>query len=271
MDYPIVYLVAGLSSRFKNSSIGHKGFVRIGPNQESLIEISMNRALKAGFNKIIFIVGKETESVFKEFFHNNYKEAPIEYALQSYNSESRDKPWGTTDAICSANHLINGSCLVCTGDDLYSEETYQTLFNHLKTETTDATIGYLLKDHLPKEGEVNRGIFHIINNHVTSAEEILKISRSNIHEKNVNLETPCNVGIFLLQKETLNKLNNIINNFREINKDNRTIECYLNVELGNLIKNNKAKLRYHQGVGKMIGITNPEDEEIARKILNETS
>ena len=95
MQYPIVYMVAGLSSRFGGKP---KAFAKIGPNNETLIEISINRSIKAGFNKIIFIVGKETESIFKNFFKNNYKGIPIEYALQSYNPETRDKPWGTAEA-----------------------------------------------------------------------------------------------------------------------------------------------------------------------------
>ncbi len=268
MQYPIVYMVAGLSSRFGGKP---KAFAKIGPNNETLIEISINRAIMAGFNKIIFIVGKETESIFKDFFKNNHKRIPIEYALQSYNPETRDKPWGTADAICSANNLIEGPFLVCTGDDLYSNETYQTLFNHIQEDKTDATVGYPLGEHIPEEGEVNRGIFNIKDNHITSAEEILGISKINYQEKNLTLETPCNIGIFLIQKETLNKINNLLENFKLQNKDHRTKECYLNVELGNLIKANQIKLKYYPGKGKLIGITNPEDEQTARDILNETA
>lgn len=265
MQYPIVYMVAGLSSRFGGKP---KAFAKIGPNNETLIEISINRSIKAGFNKIIFIVGKETESIFKNFFKDNYKGIPIEYALQSYNPETRDKPWGTADAICSANNLINGPFLVCTGDDLYSNETYQTLFNHIQEDKTDATVGYPLEEHIPEEGEVNRGIFNVEGDYITSAEEILGISKTNYQDKNLTLETQCNIGIFLIQKETLNKINNLLENFKLQNKDNRTKECYLNVELGNLVKDNQIKLKYYPGKGKLIGITNPEDEEIARKELS---
>lgn len=267
MQYPVAYMVAGLSSRFKNSNIGHKGLAKIGPNKESLIELSIDRAIKAGFNKIIFIVNKETEPLFKNIFGNNYKGIPIEYSLQEYDQESRDRPWGTNDAICSALSLIENSVLVCTGDDLYSEETYQTLFNHQKTENTNATVGYPLKDHLPEEGEVNRGIFHLEDGYVTSSEEILKVSKDNLAEKNLAPETPINIGIFLLQKQTLEKLNEILTKFKETHKEDRKIECYLNVELGNLIKNNEAKLKYYQGKGSLIGITNPDDEITAREKL----
>jgi len=271
MEYPIVFMVAGLSSRFKNSSIGHKGFVKIGPNQESLMELSINRAMKAGFNKIIFIVGKETQQVFKEFFKDNYKNIPVEYTLQSFSPEIRDKPWGTLDATCTAIPLLESACVFATGDDLYSQHTYETLFNHIKNHQTNATIGYTLDEHMPEIGEVNRGIFHVENDHVKSAEEMLNISRDNLHENNLTLNTRCNIGIFLLQLKTLNTLNQVLNDFKRQHEGHRTKECYLNVELGNLIKSNQAILRHYPGKGKLIGITNPEDEQTARNILNETA
>tara|TARA_Y100000310_G_C20699789_1_gene828637 strand:+ start:5584 stop:6384 length:801 start_codon:yes stop_codon:yes gene_type:complete len=264
MQYPIAFMVAGLSSRFKGKI---KAFTEIGPNQESLIELSIDRAIKAGFNKIIFIVGTKTQQSFKEFFKENYSGVPVEYTLQYYNKETRDKPWGTTDAICSASNIINGPVLVCSGDDLYSEQTYITLFNHMKTKETDATLGYTLDEHLPQEGEVNRGVFYIEDNYVRSSDEILRISRSNITEKGVTLNTPCSISIFLIQKETLNKLKNIIDKFKEENKDSRTKECYLNVEIGNLTRSGETKMRYYPGEGRMIGITNPEDEGEARELL----
>lgn len=266
MEYPIAYMVAGLSSRFGGKP---KAFAKIGPNQESLIEISMDRAIAAGFNKFIFIVGKETEQAFKEKFNGSYKNIPVEYSFQSYDPESRDRPWGTTDASCTILNQINGPVLICTGDDLYSADTYQTLFNHIQNEQTDATVGYDLDEHLPEEGEVNRGIFYIEDNYVIEAKEMLKISRANLAERGLSLTTKCNCGIFLVQKETLEKLNEILKKFKQENQNERAKECYLNVELGNLIKNNEIKLRYYPGKGKLIGITNPEDEEVARETLKQ--
>ena len=259
--------MAGLSSRFGGKI---KPFAKVGPNQEPLIEISLNRAIKAGFDRGIFVVGPATDKAFKEYFGTRYKGIPIEYALQSYDKETRDKPWGTADAICSAKHLLdelNEPFLICTGDDLYSEETFRTLFNHSKNEPANATVGYPLINHLPEEGEVNRGIFHIKEGFVTSAEEVHNISKRNYEEKGLMPYTPCNIGIFLLKLETLNKINEILLDFKERNRHNRTIECYINVELGNLVKNQQVVLRYYEGGGQLLGITNPEDEQTVREIL----
>ena len=45
----IVYMVAGISSRFGGKV---KQFAQVGKNNETLIELSLNQALEAGFNKI---------------------------------------------------------------------------------------------------------------------------------------------------------------------------------------------------------------------------
>ena len=58
----IVYMVAGISSRFGGKI---KQLAKVGPNQETLIEYSLNQAISSGFTKIIFIVGEKT---FYRFF-----------------------------------------------------------------------------------------------------------------------------------------------------------------------------------------------------------
>ena len=50
-EIAIVYMVAGMSSRFGKV----KQFAKVGINGETLIEYSLNQALKAGFTKIIFM------------------------------------------------------------------------------------------------------------------------------------------------------------------------------------------------------------------------
>ena len=65
MNLTIIYMVAGLSSRFGGKI---KPLTEVGTNNETLIEISANQAIRAGFNKIIFIVGEHTEKPFKEKF-----------------------------------------------------------------------------------------------------------------------------------------------------------------------------------------------------------
>ena len=54
----LVYMVAGMSSRFGGNP---KQMAIVGPNNETLIEYSLNQALTCKFSKIIFITTQKTE------------------------------------------------------------------------------------------------------------------------------------------------------------------------------------------------------------------
>lgn len=262
-DIAVVYMVAGISNRFGGKI---KQFAKV-TETETLIEYSLSQALKAGFTKIVFIVGNKTEQPFKEMFGDNYKGIPAYYIFQKFDSKERDKPWGTVDALCSAKDLLNCPFVVCNGDDIYGEEAFKVLTKHLKKESCGAAIGYRLGEVLSEEGSVNRGIFKINNDSVISMEEMLNISRENIQEKNLSEDSLCGMNLFAFHPEILEKLSNRLTKFKEEYKDNKDVECLLSRELNNLIKSGEIIIRVYQTNEKWFGITNPGDELAIKKQL----
>lgn len=264
----LVYMVAGLSSRFGGKI---KQFAKVGPNGETVIEYSLNQALKNPFSKIIFVVGEKTSQPFKEKFGNFYKEIPVFYALQYFDAEKREKPWGTVDALCSASNLLNEPFIVCNGDDIYGENSFRILFEHLNNNNEDATLGYKLVKVILEKGAVNRGIFKINRikgkYYITKIEEVFNITKLNLAEKNLTLKSLCSMNIFGLFPKTVQELKKILINFKDKYKNDRKIECLLPVEISNLIKNNKIKMRIYNCYDKWFGITNLEDEAIIREKL----
>jgi len=259
----IVFMVAGMSSRFGGRI---KQFAQV-TETETLIEYSLNQAIKAGFNKIMLIVGNLTEAPFKEKFKNSYKGIPISYALQTFSPEERDKPWGTTDALVSAKQFINSPFVVCNGDDIYGENTFKILFNHLKNSKHSATIGYKLMDVLSESGTVNRGIFKVENNYVKNITETFNISKNNLSEKNLSPDNLCSQNIFALHPQVLDYLEKAVIDFKNSHPNDRKAECLLPQELSNLIDSNKLNLILYSTPDKWLGVTNPEDEEIVRNQL----
>jgi len=265
MEIAIVYMVAGMSSRFGGKP---KHFTPIGPNNETLLEYSLNQAIKANFSKIILIIRKETLEDFKKFFSDNYKGIPIQYAFQEFNPEERDKPWGTTDALCSVYNLIDCPFVVCNGDDIYGEQAFQILANHLRYNQIGATIGYKLGNVLSERGTVNRGIFELNPNQtLTSIIETFDIEESNLEAKGLTKETPCSQNIFALHPETLQHLNQALIKFKQENSGDRKKECLLPEELNRLINQNKLIIKHYLTSQKSFGITNPEDEKKVREQL----
>jgi len=129
------------------------------------------------------------------------------------------------------------------------------------------TVGYTLSKVIPEEGSINRGIYKIEKGYVKEIDEVLGIEKSKLHEKNLNETDLCSMNIFGLQLETLNLLEDIVSNFKEEHKGDRKIECFLPVELSNLIKAEKIKMKILPTTGQWHGVTNPGDEEIIRKEL----
>jgi dTDP-glucose pyrophosphorylase len=265
MSIAIVYMVAGMSSRFGGRI---KQFAKVGLNNETLIEHSLNQAIKAGFDKIIFIVGDKTEQGFKDMFGDFYKSIPVYYAFQKFDEVIRDKPWGTTDALCCAENLLDCPFVVCNGDDIYGEESFRKLIEHSNENKTCATIGYKLGEVLSENGSVNRGVFQFDDNkNLVSISEIFGITRENLEENNLKDNALCSMNIFLLTPQIVSELRKKLLAFKERNKSDRKIECLLPAELTNLINEQNLNIKVIETNDKCIGITHPEDEEIVRREL----
>jgi len=264
-DVAVVYMVAGISSRFGGRI---KQLIKVGPNGETFMEYSLNQAIQAGFNKIVFIVGNKTEKPFKELFGSSYKGIPILYTHQKYDEKERDKPWGTTDALCCALKEIDCPFVVCNGDDIYGENTFRTLFRHLEDSEEEATIGFRLGDVIPKDGAVKRGIFQIKNGYVQKLVEVFDIIKSNLNISGTKLDDLCSMNVFALHPETLKLLNEEVVNFKEEHKGDKKIETLLPNDISKLIESEKIKMKILTSGDKWIGVTNPEDEEIVRETLS---
>ncbi len=264
---PVVFMCAGISSRFGGKI---KQFAQVGVNGETLIEVSINQAVKAGFGEIIFIVGNLTKEPFMQKFGDSYRGVPVKYALQEFDPLARDRPWGTTHAIVSALGLISGSFAICNGDDLYGEDAFLRVHDALvsKTAVDCIGIGYPLGSVLPESGTINRGIFRTNENgDVIAIEEMLNIEKAHLDRVGLTVDNLANMNLFGLTHKCILLLKERLLEFQSQHKGDRRAECYLPVELGNLAKSGKIKFKIVKTTGKWLGVTNPGDEDIVRAEL----
>jgi len=263
MEIAIVYMVAGLSSRFGGKI---KQFAKV-TEDKTLIEYSLDQAINSGISKIIFIVGEKTEKPFKEMFGENYKGLPIFYVKQTYDENKRDKPWGTADAIVQAKQYLDCPFIICNGDDIYGENSFKILFNELKNKN-NLTLGYKIKNVLSEHGGVNRGIFELDeNNNIKTITETFDITPENLDEKGLNEDSLCSMNIFALYPEVLDFLEEKVNKFKQRNEGDREKECLLPKEFTDLIKEDKISIKVLPTDEDWYGVTRPGDELKIREKL----
>ena len=263
-EIAICYLCAGVSSRFEGKI---KQFAVVGPNDETLMEYSLNQALKAGFSKIVFIVGNKTEIPFREKFGNSYLGVPVLYAVQKFDEKERDKPWGTADATATMFGIVDCPFVLMNGDDIYGERTFRILAEHLKTSNDEAVPGYKLLNVLPETGTGNRGLISVENGYLKNITETLGISRENFREKGLDENSLMSLNAFALHPAVLRMMMERIEEFKLVHKGDRKIECFLPNEIGELAKLGKIRVRCLETPDRWIGVTSPGDELVVREEL----
>lgn len=169
MNKTLVILAAGMGSRYG----GLKQIDPVGPNNSIIIDYSIYDAVKAGFNKVVFIIKKENENLFREVIGDKVaKHIPVEYVFQSLDNlpegytcpEGREKPWGTAHAIYCCKDVVKEPFMVINSDDFYGGGAYSLLSKWI--DSTDfggmpykfAMAGYYLKNTLTDNGTVSRGV-----------------------------------------------------------------------------------------------------------------
>ncbi|MBQ7624971.1 MAG: NTP transferase domain-containing protein [Clostridia bacterium] len=166
MDVTLVIMAAGIGSRFGG---GVKQLAPVGPHGEPIIDYSVHDAVKAGFNKIVFIIRHDIYDDFYEVIGKRAEErfkalgAKIEYAYQEpiRFPEGRKKPWGTGQAIMSCKGLVSGPFAVINADDYYGKDAFKKAYDFLvsmKGDSSFGMVGYVLKNTLSDNGGVTRGV-----------------------------------------------------------------------------------------------------------------
>ena len=169
----LVVMAAGMGSRYG----GLKQIDPIDKEGHLIIDFSIYDALKAGFEKIVFVIKHEIEKYFKASIGDRISEiVKVEYVYQELDKlpqgysvpQGRVKPWGTAHAILCCENVIDGPFAVINSDDYYGPQSYKELYSHLmRTDKDDrfgiALVGYILRNTLTDKGYVSRGICRVEN------------------------------------------------------------------------------------------------------------
>ena len=141
----LLIMAAGMGSRFG----GLKQIEPFGPNGEFIIDYSIYDAIKAGFNKVVFIIKEENYDIFRETVGKRIEDKiKVEYVFQKLENipngfelpSDRVKPLGTGHAILSSSNTIKENFAVINSDDFYGRDAFNVIANFLRNNT-DNTFG----------------------------------------------------------------------------------------------------------------------------------
>jgi NDP-sugar pyrophosphorylase family protein len=163
MKRTLVVLAAGMGSRYG----GLKQIDPVGPGGEVIIDYSVFDAVRAGFNKLVFVIRHDIEDAFKETIGRRFESRlPVEYVFQELDlpqgtavPSARKKPWGTAHAILMAADAVAEPFAVINADDFYGADSFRILGAHLASGSADyAMVGFTLRNTVSDFGSVARGV-----------------------------------------------------------------------------------------------------------------
>jgi NDP-sugar pyrophosphorylase family protein len=183
----LVILAAGMASRY-GSQKQTEGF---GPHGETIMDYSIYDAIRAGFEKVVFIIREDFSEAFKQTFEPKLKgKIATEYVYQEMEKytegfsvpSERSKPWGTAHALLCTKGVVKEPFAVINADDYYGAAAFQQAYDFLTTECNEKTyciLGYELANTLSENGTVSRGVCDLDEaGYLTQINERTKIYRT---------------------------------------------------------------------------------------------
>lgn len=287
MKTTLVIMAAGIGSRYGG---GIKQLATVGGNGEIIMDYAIYDALKAGFNKIVFVIRKDLEKDFKEIIGNRIaKVCETDYVFQELNDlpdgftcpGDRAKPWGTGQAILVCKDVVNEPFAVINADDFYGRDAFVKLHSYLTDNKENpkediCMAGYILKNTLSDNGSVTRGICKIDgNNHLLEIDETKGIIKKgndayiNDGETKLDKESYVSMNMWGFQPSFFEKLEKGFIEFLTEKGTDIKAEYLLPIYIDELIKKDLAEVTLLETTEKWFGMTYKEDLESVRQAIKE--
>lgn len=188
MSLTLLVLAAGMGSRYG----GLKQIDPVGPGGETLLDYSVYDAVRAGFDRVVFVVRGDMEQDFRAAVGRRIaRRVAVEYCRQELEMvpgwfsipPERRKPWGTGHAVLAARDVIGGNFAAVNADDFYGAGSYRMLARHLQQAAGGrrgdyGMVGFRLRETLSDHGTVARGVCRSRRGLLEQVVELTRIARS---------------------------------------------------------------------------------------------
>ena len=288
MNTTLVVMAAGMASRYG----GNKQITGMGPNNEILLEYSVCDAMRAGFDKVVFIIRPDMLDAMKRICGDKLAEKiRVEYAFQDYTSlpdwyavpEGRAKPFGTVHAVLCARDCVKEPFAVINADDYYGVDSFQKMHDFLVAESDPskaAMVGYRLKNTVSIHGAVTRGVCKVENGRMVDVDEVAKIrlyadgriadTSAGEPGRDLDPEALVSMNFWGFQPEIFDKMQAYFEDFlRAADPADLKCECLLPVMVDALLKSGQITVDMLQTDSVWFGVTYQEDRPLVQQALLE--
>ena len=282
MKTTLLIMAAGIGSRYGG---GIKQLAQVGPTGEIIMDYSIYDAIKAGFNKIVFIIRKDIEAEFKAVIGERIEKickeigVEVEYTFQSLDNipecavvpEGRTKPWGTGQAVLAAKDIVKEPFAVINAVDYYGKEAFAKIHDFLVSDQLKPNAfcmaGFILKNTLSDNGGVTRGICKVDENgyltDVVETSDIVKVGTgAQTKGVDVDVESLVSMNMWGLAPEFMSTLETGFEEFfKTVDANPLKAEYLLPIYIGQLLRENKVSVKVLSTKDTWFGVTYQEDKE----------
>lgn len=264
-------MAAGLGSRFG----GVKQLARVGPSGEAFLDLSIKDGRSAGFGEIVLIVRSDIEADVRDHIVEQHgTELPVRYLRQDDLGPVRDKPWGTLHAVLSAAPALDTSFAVINADDYYGPATFDLGVACIARlgPGVAANVAFDLGHTVPPSGSVTRAVTEVANGHLTAIVETEECRREadgtfSAGGRPVPGDTPVSMNFWCFHPSVNADFEERWTSFLEANRGDPRAEAQLPTVVGELMADGRLVVEVVSSPERWIGITNPEDFELAKAAL----
>ncbi len=277
MSLTLVVLAAGMGSRYG----GLKQVDPMGPTGETVLDYSVHDAVRAGFDRVLFIIRRDFENEFKASVGMRFAgRIRVDYAFQALDAlpegfsvpPSRVKPWGTGHAVWCARGELDGPFAVVNADDFYGAASFRVLADFLRTAKADgsgavvnpdyAMVGFALANTLSEHGAVSRGVCDVsAEGRLRGVEEHTGILATEVGEgRRYAGETIVSMNCWGFTTDFLPQLDERWRAFLALNGGSEKTEFYLPFAVNELLSKGAAKVRVLPTSDAWFGVTYREDK-----------
>lgn len=281
----LVIMAAGMGSRYG----GLKQIDPVDGHGHIIIDFSIYDAIRAGFEKIVFIIKKADEQEFREAIGNRMeKRVDVSYVFQELERlpagyevpDSRVKPYGTAHAVLCCKGVVDAPFAVINADDFYGRHAFEKIYNYLMAHQDDekyryTMVGYILENTLTEHGHVARGICQTNADHqlvgITERTRIEKHGDVSVYTEDDGatwheLEEGCTVSMNMwgFTPSFLDELEARFPQFLAKNLEENPLKCefFLPTVVGELIAEDKAAVEVLESADRWYGVTYHEDKQV---------